>query len=579
MALMTQVGLEFIARNRANRQINSFNRNIRRMGRQMLAIAGVGGGMYAIHRGFSSIIKAASDAEETQAKFNTVFRGMSEEANKWAESFGQEVGRSKQSVKSWMAGLQDTFVPLGIARDEALKLAQGLTTLAVDVASFNNAADADVIRDFTSALVGNHETVRKFGIIISESAIKQEAYRQGIEKTYKELTDLEKVQLRYSLIQRGTTDAQGDAIRTSGSYANQVKRLSANWDNFKVMLGQEILPALTELIKSINENEEAIEKFGEALKYLPAYWISIQIEVNKTAIAIWKVIDAASNLDKLFVLLGAKGELWKDTIVRLQKENEELTKKMESLISSSVAAATTKPALPAGKPDFMTTFPPIKRFEEPEWLKTMLFRLPPIEEVTAEQRKAAEEIDKVQTEMWLKQAEKQYHAMRAPIIKLEKEQTEAWERSKRIHEDIARGMAGEFSNTIDSMIFEGKRFCDAMTDMLRSVLRMIIQIMTYEMIAKPLAYGIMGRPVPEAQAGGYVERGGLAKIHTGETIIPKNQVGGGDTHVHIHNEQGEDREISRVEQYIISDQRIIDVFTRRAQTDGPLRRSIKQATR
>ena len=44
-----------------------------------------------------------------------------------------------------MAGLQDTFVPLGIARDEAAELSKSLVTLAVDVASFNNTADADVI--------------------------------------------------------------------------------------------------------------------------------------------------------------------------------------------------------------------------------------------------------------------------------------------------------------------------------------------------------------------------------------------------------------------------------------------------
>lgn len=258
---MTQVGLEFIARNKANRQISSFNRNIQRMGRQMLAIAGVGGGLFAIQRGFRSMIKAASDAEETQAKFNTVFKSLKSEANKWAESFGESVGRSEQSVKSWMARLQDTFVPLGIARDRAMELSKSLVSLAVDVASFNNAADADVIRDFTSALVGNHETVRKYGIIIGEAAIKQEAMRKGLNKSYKELTDLEKVQLRYSLIQRGSTDAQGDALRTASSYANQVKRLKANIADLSKEIGGPFMQSLNKMIISINENKSAWQDF------------------------------------------------------------------------------------------------------------------------------------------------------------------------------------------------------------------------------------------------------------------------------------------------------------------------------
>jgi len=251
------------------RDMDSTGRAMKRMAAGALALAGVGGGLYVLKKGFMDVVKAASDAEETQAKFNTVFKNLSGQANDWAESFGDSVGRSRQSVKSWMAGLQDTFVPLGIARDEAFELAKSLATLAVDVASFNNAVDADVIRDFTSALVGNHETVRKFGIIISESALKQEAMRQGIEKTYKELTDLEKVQLRYNLILAGTTDAQGDAIRTSNSYANQMKRIRGTLDNIKVALGEDILPILATGLEDLNtllrENEKVVEAWGSKI--------------------------------------------------------------------------------------------------------------------------------------------------------------------------------------------------------------------------------------------------------------------------------------------------------------------------
>jgi uncharacterized protein YukE/molecular chaperone GrpE (heat shock protein) len=238
-----------------------FGKDVKTMGKQLGRLVLAGGGIYALQRGLRSIVKAASDAQETQAKFNTVFKELSGEANKWAVDFGKSVGRSEQSVKSWMARLQDTFVPLGIARDEAMKLSQSLVGLAVDVASFNNAADADVIRDFTSALVGNHETVRKFGIIISESAIAQEALAQGMNKTFKQLTDLEKVQLRYSLIQKGSTDAQGDALRTADSFANQVKRLHANLEDMRKELGGPFMESLNSMITSINKNSEAWSEF------------------------------------------------------------------------------------------------------------------------------------------------------------------------------------------------------------------------------------------------------------------------------------------------------------------------------
>lgn len=210
---------------------------------------------FTVAAGYASVklVKIASDAEETQAKFDTVFKNLSRQANAWAEAFGDSVGRAHQDVKVWMAGLQDTFVPLGIARDKALDLSESLTQLAVDVASFNNKSDAEVIRDFTSALVGNHETVRKYGIIIGESAIEQEAFNQGIGKSYKELTDLQKVMLRYALIQKGTTDAQGDAIRTADSYANQMKRLRANIKNLSKDMSSGLLAAYTDIVTKTNE--------------------------------------------------------------------------------------------------------------------------------------------------------------------------------------------------------------------------------------------------------------------------------------------------------------------------------------
>ena len=70
------------------------------------------------------------------------------------------------------SSVQDTFVPLGFARGEAAKLSVQLTKLAVDTASFNNAQDIPTMMAFQSALVGNHEAVRRFGIVITETELK-----------------------------------------------------------------------------------------------------------------------------------------------------------------------------------------------------------------------------------------------------------------------------------------------------------------------------------------------------------------------------------------------------------------------
>jgi len=192
--------------------------------------------------------KAAGDAEEIANKFNVVFGDNADAVKTWAEAYGNSVGRATSSIMQFASTLQDTFVPMGFARSEATQLSTELTKLAIDVASFNNAADADVLNAFQSALVGNHETVRRYGIVITEASLQQEALRSGIVETNRPLTNQEKIQARLNLLMAGSQDAIGDAARTQESYANQVKALTEQWKEFSEELGEKLLPMITSLV-------------------------------------------------------------------------------------------------------------------------------------------------------------------------------------------------------------------------------------------------------------------------------------------------------------------------------------------
>jgi len=214
--------------------------------RSKLLLASFGFGLFAGSVG--RFANAAGDAEEIANKFNVVFGDNADAVRTWAEAYGDSVGRATTSIMSFASTLQDTFVPMGFARSEATQLSTQLTKLAIDVASFNNAADADVLNAFQSALVGNHETVRRYGIVITEASLQQEALRSKLIETNRPLTNQEKVQARLNLLLKGSEDAIGDAARTQDSYANQVKRLNEQWKEFSEALGKEVLPIITKLV-------------------------------------------------------------------------------------------------------------------------------------------------------------------------------------------------------------------------------------------------------------------------------------------------------------------------------------------
>src|SRR3990167_9342979 len=132
------------------------------------------------------------------------------QASKALEEFGAAVNRSRYDLQEMSATVQDTFVPLGFSRDVAADMSVTLTKLATDVASFNNSLDVDVMRDFQSAIVGNHETVRKYGIVISEATIKQELAKMGAEGLTGAALEQAKVQARLNLILAGTSDAKSE---------------------------------------------------------------------------------------------------------------------------------------------------------------------------------------------------------------------------------------------------------------------------------------------------------------------------------------------------------------------------------
>ncbi len=173
-------------------------------------------------------VREASRAEEIGSKFDAVFKHVTDSTRKWAREFSESVGRNRFDVEEWLSTFQDTFVPLGFARRKAAEFSKTLAKLTVDLASFNDKAEPEVLRDLQSALVGNHETVRKYGVIISEATLKQEILNSGMAKTTGEITAQMKVRARLQLIIKGTTDAQGDAIRTAGSTANQFRALTSS---------------------------------------------------------------------------------------------------------------------------------------------------------------------------------------------------------------------------------------------------------------------------------------------------------------------------------------------------------------
>jgi hypothetical protein len=292
MATVSTVAINLIARTqafernmkRSRKSFTSMMATVRRTQRVLVGFASTllagGGVVFAL----KSVVRTASDSIETLNKFEGVFKGLSVSAKAWADDFAKSAGRARQDVLRWMATLQDTFVPLGFARDKAAEMSKELVKLAVDVASFQNEADQTVIENFTSALVGQTRAVLKYGIVTNVAALEQQALRDGLQKSFKDLTNLEKVQLRYNVIQRSTRDAQGDVARTTNDWANQMKRLQSNVTTIKELLGARFIQRFNASLINLNNSLQQVTKSqidaAIATAHSAAKWLALGVSLT-----------------------------------------------------------------------------------------------------------------------------------------------------------------------------------------------------------------------------------------------------------------------------------------------------------
>lgn len=204
-------------------------------------------------------LRAGSEMQETMGKFSTVFGEAASDIQKWGASTATAMGVSEQSMMSMLASMQDLLVPMGVAPDVAKEMSKELSALAIDLASFNNMNPDKAFEDLMAAMTGSGEVMKKYGVILSQTAVNQKLLNDGLDP--KAATEAQKAQARLTIIMQGTTAAQGDAIRTSGSFANQLKGLKALLFDVAVALGQPLLDPMAELLAKLKIGVNSVKEF------------------------------------------------------------------------------------------------------------------------------------------------------------------------------------------------------------------------------------------------------------------------------------------------------------------------------
>jgi len=193
----------------------------------------------------ANAVKQASNLSEAQNKTNVIFKDAAKDITKFADTASTKLGQSKTDALNAAATFGSFGKAAGLAGADLGKFATGFTTLASDLASFNNTTPEEAVIALGAALRGEAEPIRRFNVLLNDATIKAEAMSLGIIKTTKEaLTPQQKVLAVQSAILKQTSDQQGDFAATSDGLANSQRILTAELKDVSAQFGNALLPAI-----------------------------------------------------------------------------------------------------------------------------------------------------------------------------------------------------------------------------------------------------------------------------------------------------------------------------------------------
>jgi len=208
-----------------------------------------------VAQGFKSMIDAASDAAEVTNKLGAVFGDLTDEMLEFSDATANEIGQSRAVIQGMSADIGALLKPMLGTTEAAAEMAQGVTGLAFDIASFQNLEPNVALDKLRAGLVGSSEPLLTLGIDVREAALAQFALEQGITKSTKAMTTAEKTSLRYNLILQRLTEqgAVGDAAKTADGFANAQRGLAGAFQDLQADIGAVFLPTAADFVVTMRD--------------------------------------------------------------------------------------------------------------------------------------------------------------------------------------------------------------------------------------------------------------------------------------------------------------------------------------
>lgn len=287
-------------------------------------------------------IQLGSDLQEVQNVVDVTFTTMADKVDEFARNAAKTSGLSETMAKKYAGTFGAMANAFGFAESEAFEMSTTLTQLSGDVASFYNLTQDEAYTKLKSVFTGETESLKDLGVVMTQAALDSYAMAKGFGKTTSQMSEQEKVALRYSFVLDQLSGASGDFQRTSDGWANQMRVLNLNIESLKANIGQGLINLFTPLLIIINQVIEKLSVLGAKFKEFTELIMGKNQEKGTN--------NAAKAVGKLGVNYGNSADSVDDfskSLVRANKETKKSLSPLDNLnnLTSNIAEDSQESSL------------------------------------------------------------------------------------------------------------------------------------------------------------------------------------------------------------------------------------------
>lgn len=271
----------------------------------------------------------AFTVEETGSKYKTVLGPNIHRANKFLSENAGLLGITTTQGQEYVSTAVQISKGLKMNAGDATDFGIEWTKLAGDFQSFFNVPYEQGFNAIRSGLVGEQEPLKQFGIVLTEAETKERALLTTGKEREDQLTNLEKVQARYSLIVEKAGTAVGDLERTQNSGANTTRRMETAYREIAEQMAARSIPLWNEIARSGLE-------FSGVLKDILNLNVSDKlqqerVELNVLASQLIRATEAGKDRTRFITQLNEKYPEYLKNLSEEEQTSENLRDRLEEL--------------------------------------------------------------------------------------------------------------------------------------------------------------------------------------------------------------------------------------------------------